>query len=261
MALFYEEHGLGHLPDLFDYRDSIFSAVAAGPGAALPAEVPQFDLAFPIYDQHQDNACTGFAVKEAAQIVLASDPVAPIHVSISASFLWWLGRLALGWTSINSGCSIRDVIQAGNRVGFASDGAAPYIPGTHNVPPPREAWEQAADHRAFDYASVETTLAAKQACALGKPVVFGTTLTESFDGAGRTAKFPVPAGRPIGAHAMTIVGYSDDVAFPDWGTKGGFRVRNHWRSTWGDKGWFWLPYVHFSSAACSDAWVLRGVRA
>lgn len=257
MGLFYEDHGLGHLPDLFDYRDVVFSAPLV-PGASLPLFVAPVDGDFPIYDQHQDNACTGFAVKEAAEIVLAQ---AGVHVALSASFLWWLGRLVLGWTSINAGCSIRDVIQAGNRFGFASESTAPYTPGTHIVPPPAEAWEQAADHKAFDYASVETTLAAKQALVLQKPVVFGTTLTESFDDASRNGGFfPSPAGRPIGAHAMTIVGYDDDVPFPTWGTKGGFRVRNHWRRTWGDGGRCWMPYVHFNSLAVSDAWVLRGIR-
>lgn len=260
MGLFFEEHGLGHLPDLYDYRDSIFSLPAQAPALVLPWSVPQFDLWFPIYDQHQDNACSGFSVKEAAQIAVfeGGGP----QTSISAAPLWFWGRRALGWENVNGGCRIRDVIQAGNAYGFASDGTDPYEPGkSATYRPSAAALEQASDHKGFDYASVETVLAAKQACATRRAVVFGTTLTESFDAASRNGGFfPLPAGRPIGAHAMTIVGYDDTINFPDWATKGGFRIRNHWRKTWGDKGWGWLPYVHFASAAVSDAWVLRGIR-
>lgn len=252
-------HGLGHEPDLYDYRDKYLSlSVGAG---ELPDKVEQFDGDFPIYDQGRDNACVGFAYKEAAQIVLKK--TAGLTTSLSPGFLWWLGRAALGWTQVNSGCRIRDVIRAANEYGVPSSGTAPWAQGRHAETPSAEAFAQAKDHPALDYEVVETVQAARIALALGFPVIFGTVLTESFDLAGRRGGFfPKPEGDTIGGHAMLLVGYSDTIVFEDgWGgIAGGFRYRNSWSARWGDQGWGWLPYAHFASPAVSDAWVLRGIR-
>lgn len=52
-----------------------------------------------------------------------------------------------------------------------------------------------------------------------------------------------------GGHAMTIVGYNDDIwtdingnGVIDSGEKGAFRIANSWGATWGDKGFVWLAY-------------------
>jgi hypothetical protein len=248
-------HGLGYEPDLHDYRDRVFGFV---PSAPLPAFVSPIDDDFPIYDQDGSNACVGFAYKAAAQIVLLNR--AGKRTAISPHFVWWNARAVLGWTSVNAGCRIRDAIKVGNEYGAASEGTCPWDPSKYALAPSAEAYDQALDHPAFDYEVINDTQAAKVALVGGSPIIFGTALTVSFDRAGRTGFFPVPDGDLIGGHAMVLVGYDDAVPFPEWGTVGGFRVRNSWTERWGDKGYLWLPYKHFDSDAVQDAWVLRGIR-
>jgi hypothetical protein len=59
-----------------------------------------------------------------------------------------------------------------------------------------------------------------------------------------------------GAHAMTIVGYDDDLwvdingnGVVDPGEKGCFKVVNQWGTTWGNAGFMWVPYDAFFSAS------------
>ena len=43
----------------------------------------------------------------------------------------------------------------------------------------------------------------------------------------------------LGGHANTIIGYDD--------TKAAFLVQNSWGTSWGNKGFYYLPYSVFSS--------------
>lgn len=247
------EYGTGYEPDLYDYRDRIFSTIASP--AALPSHVDPLDTAFPIYDQKQTNACVGFSYKAAAQIVLKS------RVELSAGFIWYLGRKALGWETRNAGCRIRDAIKAGNIYGCASEAQYETSQARLATPPTGDAIAQAGDHPLLAYAAIEASLDVKAAVAAGDPVILGTVLTESFEAAkGNGGFFPVPRGGMTGAHAMVVVGYDDSIYFPDWNVYGGLRLRNSWTTRWGDKGYGWMPYKHFDTPAVQDCWMLSSIK-
>lgn len=257
-AAYHFGFGLGHVVDLYDARDLL---IPGGSALAYPASVAPLDGDFPIYDQEQSNACTAFSVKEAAQIVYKR--ATGLTIEVSARFIWWGARLALGWTNRNAGCAIRDAIQFVNAAGLPSEGKCAWDQTKYAETPSPAAYEQGADHKAFGYARTETLAAAKAALAAGNPVVFGTTLTDAFNKTTRLGGFfAKPEGAPLGAHAMTIVGYDDtvDCSHAGWsGPPGAFRVRNHWRASFGDKGRFWMPYQHFNSGAVTDKWALTGI--
>lgn len=76
----------------------------------------------------------------------------------------------------------------------------------------------------------------------GYPIVFGTTLFDSFDDCCNPDKYfvvPMPSPDEVvraehGGHCMVAVGYSD--------VDGVFIVRNSWGEDWGDKGYCYMPY-------------------
>ena len=71
----------------------------------------------------------------------------------------------------------------------------------------------------------------------------------------KTGMMPMPAANEEvkGGHAVAAVGYDD--------SKNAFIVRNSWNTTWGVKGYFYMPYAYITSNLCSDFWTIRLVSA
>lgn len=96
----------------------------------------------------------------------------------------------------------------------------------------------------------------------GRSVMFGITLHNSFmsDTVAKTGMVPAPSGffdRVAGGHAMLIVGYDgrtsvDAKTNPKFGC---FIVQNSWGTTWGDKGFCYMPSSMFkTSDTLNDMW-------
>ena len=90
----------------------------------------------------------------------------------------------------------------------------------------------------------------------GYPFVSGIILYESFENpdVAKSGNVPLPKKneRVLGGHAILVVGY-------DAG-KQQFICRNSWGTTWGDKGYFYLPFAYLESAGlASDLWLIRTV--
>jgi C1A family cysteine protease len=89
---------------------------------------------------------------------------------------------------------------------------------------------------------------------MGFPVVFGFTVYESFEGndVATTGNMPMPASgeKVLGGHAVALVGFNDDRRV--------FIVRNSWGASWGDQGYFYMPYEFITNPEyASDFWSVR----
>jgi C1A family cysteine protease len=61
---------------------------------------------------------------------------------------------------------------------------------------------------------------------------------------------PKPNDQLLGGHAIVCVGYND--------TKKLWIMRNSWGSSWGDKGYFYLPYNYLiDDKLSSDLWIIK----
>lgn len=75
-------------------------------------------------------------------------------------------------------------------------------------------------------------------------IVFGIQVYSSFESesVAKTGMVPMPnlsKDEYLGGHAVMIVGYNDHMNC--------FIVRNSWGSSWGDHGYFYLPYSYVSN--------------
>ena len=82
----------------------------------------------------------------------------------------------------------------------------------------------------------------KTSLASGHPFVVGISVYESFESedVAKTGMVSMPdiyKETCLGGHAVLVVGYSDITQ--KW------IVRNSWGDKWGDKGYFYLPYLYF----------------
>jgi hypothetical protein len=92
----------------------------------------------------------------------------------------------------------------------------------------------------------------KNSLASGYAFVVGISIYDSFESqkVAKTGVVPMPNFKTencLGGHAVLVVGYSDKEQH--------WIVRNSWGSTWGDKGYFYLPYIYLLDAKLSsDLW-------
>ena len=128
----------------------------------------------------------------------------------------------------------------------------PYDPNQVTTQPTPQCFTDAKKDVVTNYFSLDTDQDIKQCLAAGFPVVFGTTVYESFesDSTASTGVVTMPSSdeQQVGGHCMTIVGYDD--ANNRW------IVDNSWGVGWGDKGSCYIPYVYTDQFA-SDYWTVR----
>jgi C1A family cysteine protease len=84
--------------------------------------------------------------------------------------------------------------------------------------------------------------------------VFGFAVYEGFESqqTARTGVVEMPGAgeRMLGGHAVVAVGYDDPAKR--------FIVRNSWGATWGQKGYFTMPYAYLADRnLCDDFWTIR----
>lgn len=123
--------------------------------------------------------------------------------------------------------------------------------------PPTAAYTEAKKHQALEYMRVQQTLGQLKGCiADGFPFVYGFTVYDSFESTqvANTGLVPLPADGDavLGGHAVMAVGYDDATRY--------FIIHNSWGTTWGDQGYFYMPYSYLTDTDLSaDFWTVRTV--
>jgi len=253
MARLISGKGTGWKPQLPDHRDFKFAAPAE---IALPDVVDLRSKMPPIWDQDQLGSCTAFATCAALMydaIKQGEKPFTP-----SWLFEYYNTRALEGTIKDDVGASIRDAIKAINIDGVCHDSLWPYNENAFAVRPPCLCYVDGKKHEAVKYQAVNQTERDMLAClASGFPIVLGFSVYESFesDQVAKTGIVPMPGPneRVLGGHAVLVVGYSKDLKQ--------FIVRNSWGESWGQKGYFQIPFDYFLNPnLASDFWQIQKVK-
>jgi len=116
-----------------------------------------------------------------------------------------------------------------------------------------------------DIAPVAVLESVKKYLVAGIPSMFGFYGFPSFDSSDIKGGIPYPCQGESAAwgHAIVAVGYDDDKKIKNMKcgreTTGALLIRNSWGTTWGDKGYGWLPYDYVLNKLASDFWSLLGM--
>ncbi|HKK99918.1 MAG TPA: C1 family peptidase [Desulfotignum sp.] len=135
--------------------------------------------------------------------------------------------------------------------GVATLRRMPYSDTDFMTQPSAAAVAEASGYKAAEWYRINDTSQIKAALVNRNPVVAGIkTYQQLMDLYGPDAVYNTASGQNLGGHAVTIVGY-DDTRYG-----GAFKVVNSWGRSWGDDGYFWMPYNFAAQNILSEAYVL-----
>jgi C1A family cysteine protease len=243
---------LGWRKQLHDGRDFLRAARGATV-TSLPTAVDLRDSG-PIFDQGRIGSC----VANACATVMGYHQRragGPWFIP-SRLFIYYNARALQGWENEDSGAYIRDGMKSLAIWGTAAEGR--YSSGSWEYDTQRfyekpsvAAYNHAANHQAITYYTVaQTNSQIRGTLAEGYPIAFGFEVYDSFYyvGSDGIVEMPGPQEQPIGGHAVTLVGYNDSTRR--------YLVQNSWGESWGDGGFFHMPYAYVEGLLSDDFWML-----
>lgn len=251
-------HSYGWKPDPPDARDFHGSLTMAEQAIVLPASVDLRSKMPPIYDQGQLGSCTANAI--AGALEYQEWRQAETTGTPSRLFIYYNERAMEGTINQDAGAVIRDGIKSVATLGAPNETDWPYVISKFKQKPPAQAYTDALQHKAINYAHpYRSSYYFKLALANKHPIIFGFTVYESFE-SGQVADtgwvpFPdVYTEQILGGHAVVAVGYLMHNSHLY------FIVRNSWGTNWGDNGYCYMPAsILLDTNMSSDFWTIRVV--
>lgn len=217
---------------------------------------------FPIFNQGHLGSCTANALAAAFHFALHKQMVENnadfADFTPSRLFIYYNERYVEGSVDRDAGAMIRDGIKVMEKLGVCPEKQWKYD-DQHDFfkkQPDKSCYDLAQKCKVMGYAKVAQELDQLKACIKhGYPFVFGFTVLTSFSGdVAKTGNMvmPQPGDKVRGGHAVTAVGYDD--------FKQCFIVRNSWGESWGDKGYFYMPYAYITDPQLAqDIWAINWV--
>lgn len=251
----------GFKSDLPDARD--FQYKRKLDAKQLPNKVDLRPGCPPIVDQGSLGSCTANAWAGALGYEQLRKGPSPedfgddkTFYPISRLFIYYYERVLEGTVRSDAGAQLRSGMKVVVNTGFCREMLWPYKIGKFNYKPSAFAQTEAANHKALGGYRVNLSMLELCTClAEGYPVVIGISVYDSFesDKVAKTGMVPMPNLKKesmLGGHALLVVGYDD--------SKRVFVVRNSWGTSWGDKGYCYIPYNYLTNSnLASDFWTLR----
>lgn len=243
------KNAYGWRPDLHDQRDLKFSNVRNV--VSLPESVDLRQYCSTIDDQGNLGSCTANA--GVALLEFLDNKPDGLYTNLSRLFLYYNTRLLEGTVRYDSGCTVRGTMKSIFKYGVCSEIKWPYRISKYRTKPSTSSYTDGKKRVISGYYSMRTLGDIKASIAEGMPVIFGFTVYENFesDEVARTGVLDMPGvdDAVLGGHCVLAVGYDDKTQR--------LIVRNSWGTSWGDNGYFYMPYKYVTSKIATDFWTIR----
>lgn len=234
------------LIDIPDSRDYLFSKLKAP--SVIPSKVDLREFCSKIENQSALGSCVGNASASALEFLEIKEKAN--FFDASRLFIYYNARVLEGTEKEDAGCTIRDAIKSLSKEGVTPETEWPYNIRKYADKPPKSCYQHALNHKITSYHRILGISEMKQCLADGFPFVISIKVYEGFETVGKDGKVNMPKSREkyLGNHAVCAVGYDDS-------TKR-FLFRNSWGTSYGDKGYFTLPYDYLEKLSF-DCWTIR----
>lgn len=210
-----------------------------------------------VYNQDKLGSCTANAIAAAYEYDEIKQNEKDVFIP-SRLFIYYNERKIEGSIDTDSGAEIRDGIKSISVDGVCSEDMWKYDITKFTECPTQECYDDAKNHKSIEYKRVVQSLEQLKQCLIeGFPFVFGFNVYSSFETqeVADTGNMPMPkeGEELLGGHAVCAVGFDDNRCV--------FIIRNSWGDSWGDKGYFYMPYAFITNTSqCSDFWTVRKIK-
>lgn len=238
------------VPDKLDLRDYKYKMTSSTERAVIDLR----PYCSPIEDQGNLGSCTGQAIAGAIELLNKRNGK---YNDISRLFIYYYERELIGTINYDSGAYIRDGIKVTNKKGAPLEKFWPYNIRQFRMRPVNPAINDALKRKVTLYERVLDHNGCMNAITNGYPVVIGFHVYSSFESkhVSKTGVMPYPNVRHeklLGGHAVLLVGYNK--------AKQVYIARNSWGPSWGDKGYFYMPFqVIQNNNMSGDFWIIKSV--
>jgi C1A family cysteine protease len=222
------------------------------PLKSLPLSVDLRPGCSPIESQENIGSCTAQALVGALEYNEIRDKTP--FADMSRLFLYYNERVIRNTVKVDSGAMLRDGIKALAKTGCCHEHLWPYIPNKFTTKPPVECYTEASTKLITSYNRINSLDEMRLCLAEGSPFVFGFSVYENFESSevAKTGILGMPSKNESmrGGHACLCVGYNDL-------TKQVI-IRNSWGRTWGQAGYFMMPYAYIGDKnLADDMWYIK----
>lgn len=222
-----------------------------------------------VEDQQNLGSCTAHA---AAGIVEYFEKRAfGKHIEASRLFMYKTTRNLMQVTG-DTGCWLRDTMGALVLCGVPDEKYWPYVVKDFDREPGSFVYSVADNYQGVKYfchdpqgsdlPSEQVLASVKKYLEAGIPAMFGFWGFQSFEDGDNPEDIPFPCEGESAqwGHAVVAVGFDDNRRIKNSKcsseTGGALLIRNSWGTTWGDKGYGWLPYDYVLNRLAIDFWSL-----
>lgn len=219
-----------------------------------------------VRNQGPINSCTAFVGSEVVEILLYYRNGGIWPTLLSPAYLYYIERvkIRLQLISADAGATMLNIPQALQGYGVSADSLYTYPANDKTIayltPPSNDAVSSALNYRigqlstsygllnSGDTASVKSLLRSHIPVMMGFNVYDNTSTYQYFEGLNKTnytynplssTGALLPGLRLLGGHGVLIIGYDDNRQV--------FIAESSWGASWGNKGFFLMPYSVFMS--------------
>lgn len=210
----------------------------------------------PIYNQGELGSCTANAIAAAIQFERRDQKIDDFIPS--RLFIYYNERVMEGTIRQDAGAMIRDGVKSVSVVGACSETMWKYDISKFTKKPPISCYKDGVKRKVTAYRRVPRSLNDFKAAIYERNLlIFGFAVYDSFMSVetANTGIVKVPSKNEsmLGGHAVAAVGWDD--------SRQSFIVRNSWGASWGELGFFYLPYDYFLDDDLSDDfWVVTHIK-
>jgi C1A family cysteine protease len=223
----------------------------------------------PIEDQGDLGSCTANAGVGLVEFFERKASNNQKYINLSRLFLYKVTR-TFGNIKGDNGASLRETLGALVLFGVPPEDYWTYDISKFDDEPSAFCYAFAQNFKSIKYLRLDaadktqtsTLTNVKAYLKAGFPSIFGFSVYKSIDDADTTGKIPFPAPQEsfMGGHAVMAVGYDDTMVITNPRDKtartGALIIRNSWGTTWGEKGYGYLPYDYILQGLADDFWTI-----